>query len=76
MAINTDAIMNTSIFWGIMLISLCFCSNWFVIVFFALVLVGLIIGVVSMEMQNWKNEKENRESLKIQMKNAKRFSLN
>lgn len=68
--------MNTSILGGIMLAVLCFFSNWFFTIVFVIVLVSLISGIISLEIQNWKREKENREYLKLQMKNAKRFDLN
>lgn len=68
--------MNTSILGGIMLVVLCFFSNWFFTIVFVIVLVSLISGIISLEIQNWKREKENREYLKLQMKNAKRFDLN
>ena len=59
-----------------MLVVLCFFSNWFFTIVFVIVLVSLIVGIISLEIQNWKREKENREYLKLQMKNAKRFDLN
>ncbi len=64
-----------SILW-ILVLGLCFCNNWLAVIFFGGVILALIIGVISIELQNWRNEKATHDCLKAQVKNAKRFNLN
>lgn len=69
-------IMTMSAILSILVLGLCFCNNWLAVIFFGGVILALIFGVISIELQNWRNEKATHDCLKAQAKNAKRFSLN
>lgn len=67
--------MTTNAILWILVLGLCFCNNWLAVIFFGGVIIALVIGVISIEIENWRNEKHMHDCLKEQVKNAQRFSL-